>query len=130
MNNQLAKDDPEMTLVKAALKKAKLPIDLSNVIGRNFLFARYHGSHHALMAGTITGITFNDEGNLVLNVSNRTSALTGPNEIAGIHHEKGDQWFLISITHRAAPPEGGRLNALFAQNALFAPREPGTLRLL
>lgn len=52
-----------------ALKVAGLPADITSVVGKQFVFGCYHGSHHTFLSGTVTGIGLSDEGGLKLYVS-------------------------------------------------------------
>ena len=60
-------------LLFGALENAGLSTTYANAgfnyIGANFYFYCEHGSHHQVLAGTITGIGLSDEGGLKLYVS-------------------------------------------------------------
>ncbi len=52
------------------LKRAGLPKNPREIIGRMYRFECQHGSHHHILVGTITAIYISDEGGLNLHVTN------------------------------------------------------------
>ncbi len=61
--------DSSQTELERELQEARLPTDLSKLIGRIYRFECEHGPHHTDLAGTVKAVEVSDEGGLDLYVS-------------------------------------------------------------
>ena len=77
-----------LSVLSGRLVRAGLPTNVKEVVGRQYLLLAEKGSHFEVMSGKVVAVTYSDESDLALYVSNPTYR---GDELVTVSHN-GKEW--------------------------------------